>query len=161
MQDESLNFAFGIMSTSAFGGSIIATAVAVYLQKQYSWRFVFFLPSFVVLFLAICAWLLMRLPHEMRLAIPGKEDKGGGGRRQNGSSLYELWRIPSVSEMAAAMMCLKLVRYSMYLWLPIYLSQSLNYSPEQAGIFSVIFDVGAVAGSTVLGYIVDRCAHCW
>ncbi|XP_065349023.1 uncharacterized protein LOC135945327 [Cloeon dipterum] len=153
--DDALNTAFGVMSTSAFGGSIIASASAVYLQKMYGWRYVYFMPSFLVLFLSICAWLFMRLPSELRITIPGKEDKTKKAQHAS-QSLFELWRIPSVSEMATAMMCLKLVRYSMYLWLPIYLSQSLNYSPDQAGLFSVIFDVGAVIGSTILGYIVDK-----
>ncbi|XP_059490498.1 uncharacterized protein LOC132205462 [Neocloeon triangulifer] len=154
--DDALNTVFGFMSTSAFGGSIIASAVAVYLQKMYGWRYVFFMPSFLVLSLSICAWLFMKLPSELRITIPGKEEKTKKLGSNSNPSLYELWRIPSVSEMATAMMCLKLVRYSMYLWLPIYLSQSLNYLPEQAGLFSVLFDVGAVIGSAILGYIVDK-----
>jgi OPA family glycerol-3-phosphate transporter-like MFS transporter 1/2 len=153
--DEALNTVFGLISTSAFGGSIIATAIAVYLQKTYSWRFVFFPPSFLVLFLAILAWLFMKLPSELHITIQGKESNET--KKQNTNyTLCELWKIASVAEMAVSMMCLKLVRYSMYLWLPIYLSQSLNYSPEQAGLFSLLFDVGAVVGSTILGFIVDR-----
>lgn len=157
--DDAMNTVFGIISTSAFGGSIVATAIAVYLQKHYSWRFVFFPPSFLVLLLAILAWLFMKLPSELFITIPGKENSErniNSKKAGHSHTLCELWRIPSVAEMSLAMMCLKLVRYSMYLWLPIYLLQSLNYSPEQAGLFSVLFDVGGIIGSALLGWIVDK-----
>ncbi|XP_046398102.1 glucose-6-phosphate exchanger SLC37A1-like [Ischnura elegans] len=97
---------------------------------------------------------------ECGLVIPGKEVlpekslRAGSGRQQH--HLRELWQIPTVAELSIAMACLKLVRYTMYLWLPVYLVQSLNYSTSDAGMYSTVFDVGGVAGSIILGIVADR-----
>jgi MFS family permease len=43
--DYQRNTVFGYFGTCPFVGGIIGTAFAVYLQTQYGWRFVHFVPS--------------------------------------------------------------------------------------------------------------------
>lgn len=62
----------------------------------------------------------------------------------------------SVKECAFGMFTLKFVRYAMYMWLPMYLLNVLKYSQAQAGMFSTMFEIGGVAGSAIIGFIVDR-----
>src|SRR5207247_1270604 len=52
--------------------------------------------------------------------------------------------------------CLKLIRYSIFFWLPYYLSNVLGYPEDVAGYRSVSFTVGGVLGSIVVGLISDR-----
>ena len=65
--------------------------------------------------------------------------------------------IPCVPQLAAAMFCVKLVRLALAMWLPLYLAEQLHYSRLQAGLASTAFDLGGVAGSPLLGWLVDRC----
>ncbi|KAK7866195.1 hypothetical protein R5R35_001410 [Gryllus longicercus] len=162
--DKNQNTVFGFMSTSAYGGSMIATAIAVYLYNYYGWRFVYLPLSLAVLGLSCVAWFCLKMPEDYMLTIPGKTVAPERVGTKSKPSILELWRIPMVSELAIAMMCLKLVRYSMYLWLPVYLMKALNMSPSVTGILSVMFDIGGMAGSAILGYAADKHSslfHTW
>jgi len=68
----------------------------------------------------------------------------------------DVWTIPVVPEAAVSLFFLKLVRYAMYMWLPLFLSTQLRYSQKAAGLLSLAFDVGAVVGSAAVGVAVDR-----
>jgi MFS transporter, OPA family, solute carrier family 37 (glycerol-3-phosphate transporter), member 1/2 len=61
-----------------------------------------------------------------------------------------------VPETAITVFCLKLVRYSVYMWLPMYLLQQLNYSKENAGYFSTMFEIGGIVGSSLVGWILRK-----
>lgn len=61
-----------------------------------------------------------------------------------------------LAEVAVGVFCLKAVRYCMYMWLPMYLLNQLQYSKGQAGMFSTMFEVGGVLGSAVIGIVLDR-----
>ncbi|XP_071449152.1 uncharacterized protein [Hetaerina americana] len=158
--DANLHSIFGAVSTSAFGGSIVASGVAVYLMKNYGWRFVYFPTSLYLLLLSFVAFFSFKTPMEYGMVVPGKEilpeKSRTGSSRQH--QLRELWQIPTVAELSVAMACMKLVRYTMYLWLPVYLVQSLNYSTADAGMYSIVFDIGGVLGSIILGIAADRVA---
>jgi sugar phosphate permease len=41
----------------------------------------------------------------------------------------------------------KLVRYTLLFWLPLYLHDELGYSAPQAGMAATLFDIGAVGGT--------------
>ena len=155
--DNQLNTVFGLINTSAYGGSIIASGLAGYLYEQYGWRFVYCPLSVIVMVLAIVAWLVLKMPKDYKMIIPGKEpvdDKVGSSKAK--VSFLELWRIPMVLELAVAMMCNKIVRYFMYLWFPVYLMKALNYSAGHTGILVSLFDVGGIVGSILLGIAADR-----
>ncbi|KAK3103726.1 hypothetical protein FSP39_021400 [Pinctada imbricata] len=59
-------------------------------------------------------------------------------------------------EVAVAVFCLKVVRYCMYMWLPMYLLNQLKYTKGQAGMFSTMFEIGGVLGSAAIGIVIDR-----
>ena len=71
-------------------------------------------------------------------------------------TMKDLWRIPMVAETAITVFCLKVVRYCMYMWLPMYLHQHLKYSKAEAGMFSTMFEIGGIAGSASVGYVLKR-----
>src|SRR6185369_9015557 len=51
---------------------------------------------------------------------------------------------------------LKLIRYSLLLWLPYYLEKVLHYEKMRAAGFSTSFEVGGIAGTIVIGILSDR-----
>jgi MFS transporter, OPA family, solute carrier family 37 (glycerol-3-phosphate transporter), member 1/2 len=61
-----------------------------------------------------------------------------------------------VPETAVTIFCLKIVRYSVYMWLPMYLLQQLNYSKKNAGYFSTMFEIGGIVGSGSIGYVLKK-----
>lgn len=67
----------------------------------------------------------------------------------------EAWRLPGVLPYSLAYACLKLVNYSLFFWLPFYLTNSLHWPRTLASELSTLFDVGAIVGGTVGGLLSD------
>jgi sugar phosphate permease len=51
---------------------------------------------------------------------------------------------------------LKITRYSLLFWLPLYLVQRMQYSPEWAGYTSSLFELVGFSGALIAGYVSDR-----
>lgn len=84
---------------------------------MYGWRYVHYIPSLLCIVLGCLVLLLFKQPKELNLEIPGKE---ANFSKESGKtySIKELWKIPMVAEVAVTVFCLKVVRYCMYMWLP-------------------------------------------
>jgi OPA family glycerol-3-phosphate transporter-like MFS transporter 1/2 len=155
---------FGMFGTCAFAGGIIGTMFAVYLQANHGWRSVYLSPSVFVFVMGILVLVLFKSPEEAGIEVLGQgtADKSKGSQASSsGTSLQkptmmDLWRLPMIPEISTAVFCLKVVRYCMYMWLPMYLLQALNYSPSMSGLFSTVFEVGGVTGSALIGFALDR-----
>ena len=103
--------------------------------------------------------LVLYSPDELGVSVHDKESPAGKAQPADaaeGLTWRDVWQIPVIPELAVSVFFLKLVRYAMYMWLPMFLSQQLHYSREAAGMLSLTFDVGAVIGSAVIGLAVDR-----
>jgi len=154
--EHQLNSVFGFINTSAYGGSVIASGLAGYLYSEYGWRFVHCPLSVVVMMLAVVAWLILKMPKEYRIVIPGKEPVEEKTSSNKANSFFALWRLPMVLELAVAMLCNKVVRYFIYLWFPVYLMKDLSYSATNTGLLVSLFDVGGILGSVFLGMAADH-----
>jgi sugar phosphate permease len=71
-------------------------------------------------------------------------------------SWLSLWAIPLIPEITLAVFTLKVVRYCMYMWLPLFLLDYLNYDKVQAGLMSTAFEVGGGLGSALVGFLTPR-----
>lgn len=149
-----------MFGTCAFAGGVMGTMFAVYLQSKLGWRGVYAWPSVFVLIVGILILLFFRSPEDVDIKIMGKEERVAGGssapRSQETVSMWELWKIPMLKEVAIGVFCLKIVRYCMYMWLPMYLLQELEYPQHLAGMLSTTFEVGGVLGSALIGLVLDR-----
>ncbi|KAL4226188.1 hypothetical protein ACF0H5_014174 [Mactra antiquata] len=155
--DNVRNTIFGMFGTCAFAGGIIGTAIAVFLQTTYGWRSVFFIPSVLLICLGIIVLLCFHQPDELNIDVPGKAaTSASSSSTKSELTWFQLWKIPMLAEVAVAVFCLKAVRYCMYMWLPMYLLNSLKYSKTEAGMFSTTFEIGGVVGSAVIGFVLDR-----
>ena len=45
---------------------------------------------------------------------------------------------------------------ALYLWLPLYLNDSLGYTSFESGLLSTLFDIGGVAGGPIIGFLSDQ-----
>lgn len=150
---------FGLWGTCMFMGGIIGTGLAVRLQMLYvpDLKMVFLVPSLVVLVVSVLVHFLLRTPEEMGIKIEGKvqKSKTHEGKEEKEYSFFTVWQIQYVPELAFTMFGMKLVRYCLYMWLPMYLHQSLKYQQSTAGYMSTAFEIGGVFGSAGLGYFID------
>lgn len=151
---------FGIWGTCTFAGGIIGTAMAVQLQKIYpgDFRMIFMVPSVWVMMVGVLVHFMLRTPEELgvenaaKSALP-KHVTEGETRQLN---FFQTWRLKMVPELAWTMFGMKLVRYCLYMWLPMYLNQNLNYDKVHAGMFSTTFEIGGVLGSACIGVFIDK-----
>lgn len=156
---------FGLFGTSSFAGGILGTAMAVQLQSFFTpdMRFIFLIPSLVVGGVGISVFLFLHSPSELGISEtpktvePSKASVGSPSvTEQNQLTYSQLWKLKMVPELCWASCCVKLVRYCMYMWLPMYLYQALNYTKYQAGYLSTVFEIGGVLGTAMLGFFVNR-----
>jgi len=151
-----LNSVIGLLSTSVFIGGAGGTALAVHLQSTYGWRMVFIFPSLVAIILSVLVfWFLKAAPDDLIGSGPGSNNKIGQTPSSSSPSMATLLRIPTVVEITLTVLCLKIVRYCIFLWLPMYLAHYVNYTVASAGLFSTLFDIGGSFGSPAIGFLLD------
>lgn len=63
---------------------------------------------------------------------------------------------PTFRIIAGAYFCLKLTRYSFLFWLPLYLTERLQFQPSEAGYSASLYELGGFAGVVAAGYVSDR-----
>ncbi|XP_065066800.1 uncharacterized protein LOC135692557 [Rhopilema esculentum] len=160
--DEQKATIFGIWGTCTFAGGLMGTALAVQLQSRFApdLRLVFLVPSIIVFAVGIIVYLFLYMPEELDMEIPGKDlQKTVIGKKvlsDKQLTFFQLWKVKMLPELAWTTFLMKLVRYCLYMWLPFYLFQNLGYSKVMAGALSTAFEIGGVAGSASLGFLMDR-----
>ncbi|OQS02958.1 sugar phosphate exchanger [Thraustotheca clavata] len=73
-----------------------------------------------------------------------------------GISFWKAWTIPGVMPYAFAYACIKSVSYSLFFWLPYYLTVVFSMENSKANFYSILYDVGAISGSVFGGYVTDQ-----
>ena len=136
-----------VWSTSYQVGGVAATALATYLLTKAGWRAAFVVPAaWTALVGGLIFWLLPDAPAP---ATP----------RQNITSpSLAAFVSADVWILGAAYFCLKLIRYSLLFWLPLYLHDQLHYGEGRAGYVSLFFELGGIVGALAAGTVSDRFA---
>ncbi|CDW80091.1 sugar phosphate exchanger 3 [Stylonychia lemnae] len=70
-------------------------------------------------------------------------------------NFFKAWLLPKVFLYSLSFFCTKLAVYSLLLWLPLFLSENLNYQDSEIANLSTILDLGAIVGSMTLGLLSD------
>ena len=148
---------FGLWGTCIFVGGVVGTSLTVYLQYIYSPKLeiIFIIPSLIVFIIGILVFFTLKTPSELDI----DSDKGTEENlveNLDSPNVLDVCRLEKVPELLVAVICVKLVRYSLYMWLPLYLYEALNYSKAQAGMLSITFEIGGVLGSSLLGLFINR-----
>ena len=154
---DELATVFGVTGSVIYAGGILGTSLAVYLQQLYSpdLRMIFVIPSVVCLVMAALVMLLLRTPQEVGITVPEKDanentkptETSDEPPKEKTLNFLQAWRIQLVPELSLTMFGIKLVRYCLYMWLPLYLHQNLAYDKAIAGYLSNAFEIGCVGGS--------------
>jgi sugar phosphate permease len=150
--------------TSYVLGGFLATVFAtfaatqVFLAPDMGWRRGFLFPAIVLA--ASALWFGFRtrdLPREVSLpASRDAETDAETGAASWKGDWWEAARTPEVWILAGMYFFLKITRYSLLFWLPLYLVQKMQYSESQAGYTSSLFELVGFSGTLIAGYVSDR-----
>jgi sugar phosphate permease len=140
-------------------GGFLATVFATFAATQMfvtpglGWRNGFLFPSIILA--AGAAWFAYRSRNSPRdVALPPIVELTDPS--QDGGGQWEAARTPEVWILAGMYFFLKITRYSLLFWLPLYLVQRMQYSEQMAGYTSSLFELVGFSGTLIAGYISDR-----
>ena len=163
----------GILSTSSFAGGVGASYLAVRLLQIGGWQNMFYYPSAlciavgIVIYFALPDLLVNNNNNNNTDNIKDEKDSNApsassspppaaSSSSSQGMSFREMFNIKMLPEVTVAFLCIKLVRYAFLLWLPMYLYQVLKYPEASAGLVSMAYEIGGVAGSGGIGIVVTK-----
>jgi sugar phosphate permease len=143
-------------------GGMAATAFATYwltnenILKDYSWRRAFLAPSILLLIISFIYIILDRNnPSDVGLETFEKNTSTKTGKQKEKDAQIAVLKNGAIWIAAAMYFFLKFTRYAFLFWLPLYLSEALHYSDQQAGYTSIAFEAFGFFGILVAGYASD------
>jgi len=139
-----------------FLATVFATwsATQIFFATGLGWRRGFLFPA-VILGAAAMLFALLVRNSPPQAGLPANPDDTDDAARDSGSA-WEAARTPEVWILAGMYFFLKITRYSLLFWLPLYLVQRMQYSDEWAGYTSSLFELVGFSGALIAGYISDR-----
>lgn len=140
-------------------GGFLATVFATFAATQMfvapamGWRRGFLFPAIILASGAL--WFAIRtrnLPQDE--SLPAAE--AGSPEPPDSGDWWEAARTPEVWILAGMYFFLKITRYSLLFWLPLYLVQRMQYNESMAGYTSSLFELVGFSGALIAGYVSDR-----
>jgi OPA family sugar phosphate sensor protein UhpC-like MFS transporter len=137
-----------------FLATVFATfaATQVFLAPSLGWRRGFLFPAVVLAVAAL--WFALFIRNSPADASLPAADSSNSSPRD--SRWWVAASNPEVWILAAMYFFLKITRYSLLFWLPLYLVQRMQYSESAAGYTSSLFELIGFSGTLIAGYISDR-----
>ncbi|KAJ1365516.1 hypothetical protein KIN20_025876 [Parelaphostrongylus tenuis] len=91
----------------------------------------------------------------------GEEGRRGSDERlqpehRDPINIIDAILLPGVLAYCLCNVGLKLVNYSFFFWLPLYLTETYHWKENQADEISVFYDIGGIVGSVAGGYVSDK-----
>jgi sugar phosphate permease len=145
--------------TSYILGGFLATVFATFAVTQsflapgLGWHRGFLFPAIVLAAGALMfAWYVRNQPADVRLLNPPEDSDTQAGQ----TTWWATAKNPEVMILAGMYFFLKITRYSLLFWLPLYLVQRMQYSEQWAGYTSSLFELVGFSGALIAGYVSDR-----
>lgn len=143
-------------STNYVAGGFLATLVATlavgeFAFQAHSWRWAMWTPAALLFGIGLLFFALAReLPHDR--SLPTSVSRAGF----TWSVLHRTIRNPGVRLISVSYLFIKLLRYSLFFWLPLYLTEELRYTATWAGYTSSILELAGIVGVLTAGYASDK-----
>lgn len=143
-------------------GGMAATAFATYwltnqnILADLSWRRAFLAPSVLLLVISLLYIVFVRNnPEDVGLTSLLKGPEKKNGIKKEKEAQIAVLKNGAVWIAAVMYFFLKFTRYAFLFWLPLYLSEALHYSDQQAGYTSIAYEGFGFFGILAAGYISD------
>lgn len=156
----------GFWCTNYALGGMIAAFLATWLLSHYGWRAAFYVPAVWVGIMGMAIFfLLVEQPEDKGLTpiadpseqpLETREDSSDVPREARARGyIFKLMRThPEILSYGAAYFCLKMIRYSLWFWLPYYL-ETVGYGEIKGGYMSIAFNAGGILGTITFGWLSD------
>lgn len=143
-------------------GGMAATAFATYwLSNQtflaaLTWRRSFLIPALLLLLISFIYIVFIRNnPSDVGLESFEKNTDTPKGKRKEKEAQLAVLKNGAVWIAAVMYFFVKFTRYAFLFWLPLYLSEALHYSDQQAGYTSIAYEAFGFFGILAAGYASD------
>lgn len=153
-------------STCYVIGAFLATIFATYwatnesILVEWGWRRAFIIPAGVLaVIMLLYATLTRNRPPDAELPIVVKEERDTASKRRRSERYHIIKTLVVKRELWVAAFIyftLKLTRYVFLFWLPLYMVEALNYSSEDSGYLSSVYELVGFFGVIAAGYISDH-----
>lgn len=152
----------GIWSTCYQVGGIVATSVAAMCVRTWGWPGGFWGPALMIALVGVAVLIFLK-PGPLALTHTSSDSTKGASSVASSPELSAarkaLLKSPLIWSYGISYFCLKLIRYSLLLWLPYYLEKVLHYEKVRAANVSNAFEAGGIVGSILVGLLSDRLRH--
>ncbi|KDO19722.1 hypothetical protein SPRG_14249 [Saprolegnia parasitica CBS 223.65] len=152
-----------------FGGALVGLLCS-YLDASIAWKVVLLVAGGLLWLLALVVYcFLIPDPADAPSLVADNETPETPMTKPNmleptlvkpshvpGISFWRAWLIPGVLPYALAYACIKSVSYSLFFWVPYYLTVAFSMDTSRANFYSILYDCGAILGAISGGYATDR-----
>lgn len=154
---------WALWNTSQQIGGAAVLIISPYIMAVYGWRYVFYVPA--VLCIGFAFFLLNRLRDTPEsLGLPAIEAHHGlveahevdDNKLSTKEIFYQVTRNKLVWYMCGANFFVYIVRMFMFNWAPTFLSEFKGSSLKLAGWQAAMFDISAMFGGLIAGYLSDK-----
>lgn len=152
---------FGVWAANVNLGNIFGTLVCTFCIKvvHFNWEWTWIVLNVMLGVIGVLNLLfLVSKPKYVGLQVDEDDEvvtKLDESKPEKGISFWKAWCIPGVIAVSICYLGLKLANYSIMLWLPKYASNYLHFDTSLKALIAIIYDVGTITGSFVLGFISD------
>jgi len=148
--------AMAILSTSYQAGNVLAWLLAGHLAESYGWRAVFWVPSLLVLLLAVLLARVLRAGHDAPLAAAAATTTTAAPVRPAGPTP---WRATLANRklwiLGLSYFCLNAVRCAFLNWSVQYMAAYHGRSLHGSALVAVAVPLAGAAGALVAGWLSD------
>jgi MFS transporter, OPA family, sugar phosphate sensor protein UhpC len=155
---------YGIWSTAHSLGEGLTFVVVAALVATFGWRFGFWSPGVLCVFVAVAIYILMQ-DRPRTLGLPDVNDWHGDrwGPPTARGSRSKLWKtqlsilaLPAIWVLGLASATNYVVRYAINSWGILYLQEGRGYSLVEAGTLMMVNTIAGLVGCILFGYISDK-----
>lgn len=155
--DASRSRYIGIMYSGVPAGGALASVVSVVGGDHAGWRAIFQVGGASAILVAVLLVLTLEESSRFRnraVSAVAREERIREGRTRSLRVLFGGNRASSTLLMWVCLFFHMLVIYVLLNWFPLLLVKR-GFSPVQAGVIQIVFNLGAVAGNLVFGWLMD------
>ena len=106
--------------------------------------------------LAIAALVYYVFPKKVGEATLDEMALKGPSKPASPMSAWQVLFLPYVQSVSLVVFLGKVIRYAFIMWLPLYLSQALQFSDTEAAFISLFYDIGGIVGTLSIGFVTEQ-----
>ncbi|CAG9315777.1 unnamed protein product [Blepharisma stoltei] len=155
----------GLWSSNSQVGNILGAQMATIILSllNSSWEIVIIVTTIFLLSIGVIFFFTVKERPDSKWLqnqqVLLDEEKDNSSQEQPSLSFIQAWMLPRVAVYALTYACVKLLNYSMLMWLPFILDKHINVNKNLIGAMANLYDIGGLVGGFIFGWITDRLGY--